>query len=409
MSLWGLDVLDGNKDSKYTYGYSGKGPVNVYLLDSGVELGHPDFKPGQVSSMYNVTGTNLSATRDCTGHGSYVSGIIAGKLTGVAKDAQIHMLRVSDCGNTFSTANLVDALTFLKTRIQKPAVVQVSLLYASSTSSDVGTLSTLISEYINDLQVPVVIPAGDSSISRCNAFSNIQGLFTVGAHDEQFNQASFSNYGECTNVYSPGVNIWSHSNATQGKLYSVHSGTSTAASFMTAVIATILERNPSSTPQDIRDAFEKRSSRFVTDKSGAQKPLLGAISTESSGSSQNPLLTLPFIIGIAVGAVVLVLLVLGALYFFLRKKKERNILPTQPYAPSLRGRSIRFSNDGRSYISEGDEDDNAVLGTLRTDYTQSSGSRQTKYGQYHVDERYINPKKHQAVSVYSTMSYYPNR
>lgn len=71
---WGLDRVDGSLDSKYDYSYTGKG-VEVFVLDSGVNFKHVDFK-GRASCGYSVI-----YGEDCTdvrGHGSHVSGAAVG-------------------------------------------------------------------------------------------------------------------------------------------------------------------------------------------------------------------------------------------------------------------------------------------------------------------------------------------
>lgn len=44
---WGLDVIDGSDDDKYTYSFTGKG-VDAYILDTGIAA-HSDFE-GRVAS-----------------------------------------------------------------------------------------------------------------------------------------------------------------------------------------------------------------------------------------------------------------------------------------------------------------------------------------------------------------------
>jgi hypothetical protein len=44
MNLWGLDFMDGVTNSHYSYDYTGKG-VHVYIVDSGLEPGHPYVFP----------------------------------------------------------------------------------------------------------------------------------------------------------------------------------------------------------------------------------------------------------------------------------------------------------------------------------------------------------------------------
>ncbi len=56
----------------------------------------------------------------------------------------------------------------------------------------------------------VVVAAGNQGGRACDytpAFS--AHAVTVGAYDETNTPASWSNYGECVDVWAPGANIWS--------------------------------------------------------------------------------------------------------------------------------------------------------------------------------------------------------
>jgi subtilisin family serine protease len=51
---WGLDLVDGSDDNRYTYTYTGRG-VDVYIVDTGIQANHPDFE-GRVRSCVSYTG-----------------------------------------------------------------------------------------------------------------------------------------------------------------------------------------------------------------------------------------------------------------------------------------------------------------------------------------------------------------
>ncbi|KAJ1513884.1 hypothetical protein HMI54_000972 [Coelomomyces lativittatus] len=391
MSLWGLDSFDGNIDQKYQFKLSGKGPVNVYVLDSGTEIGHPGFKSGQVEFMYTAPNVEKSNVNDCTGHGSHVSGIIAGTVTGVAKNAKIYVLRISGCGPTFNNQNIIDALNFLTSRIQKPAVVNLGLLPLSSSSVEVEKLKNLLVKFVNEVQVPVVMAAGDESTPNCSRLAQIDGLISVGAHDEQFSPLVNSNYGSCTNVFAPGNNIWSHSNQTGGIFYSRNSGTSSASAFVSGAVATLLEFNKNLSPAEVQRELVKNSVRNLTDKTNTQQPIVRVYTPPNDGGDISSLLTwlLPSIFG------VLLLLAIGGFIFWRLRRRSR--LPKSSitaYNPSENAVPIRFSNvDDSQYMTTYSKSSMVQLSPMQTMYSD--------YEVHNVRESYIQPTKYKASTLHS--------
>ncbi|ORX84973.1 subtilisin-like protein [Anaeromyces robustus] len=91
---WGLDRIDQRKtqgDHIYRYPKHAGENVNVYILDTGLNFDHNDYK----SRAFH--GSNFIADEsdyDLYGHGSYVAGIIGGKTYGVAKKANLISVKV---------------------------------------------------------------------------------------------------------------------------------------------------------------------------------------------------------------------------------------------------------------------------------------------------------------------------
>lgn len=82
---WGLSILSGHKTA-YEYIPNGGRDVSVYVIDTGIDISHPDFG-GRATWGYNaVEGT---PDRDEHGHGTHCAGVIGGKYTGIARAANI--------------------------------------------------------------------------------------------------------------------------------------------------------------------------------------------------------------------------------------------------------------------------------------------------------------------------------
>ncbi len=82
---------------------------------------------------------------------------------------------------------------------------------------------------------------------------------------------SFSNYGTCVDIFAPGSNItsaWNTSNTATNTI----SGTSMATPHVAGVAALYLQRNPSATPAQVRDALVNNGTPGVVTGPGAGSP-----------------------------------------------------------------------------------------------------------------------------------------
>src|ERR1051326_457684 len=101
------------------YGFDGGG-VGVAVIDSGIAGDHPDLKPRVVYSQNFVS--NESTTSDLYGHGTHVSGIVAGNgsastgqsfiytFRGIAPKANLINLRVLDSQGHGTDSGVIAAL-----------------------------------------------------------------------------------------------------------------------------------------------------------------------------------------------------------------------------------------------------------------------------------------------------------
>ena len=96
-------------------GYSGRG-VTVAVIDTGVDLAHPDLAGGPSGEARVAGGHNFidggGPPTDTEGHGTRVAGIIAagGNITGIAPGARILAYKVSDHGESVSSELIVKAI-----------------------------------------------------------------------------------------------------------------------------------------------------------------------------------------------------------------------------------------------------------------------------------------------------------
>ena len=87
----------------YAPAYTGAG-VDVYVVDSGIDTLHKEFKPTaghprlvqNIYDEYAAVKTKPSANTDDVGHGTHVAGIVGGNNVGVARGANLLGVKVLD-------------------------------------------------------------------------------------------------------------------------------------------------------------------------------------------------------------------------------------------------------------------------------------------------------------------------
>ena len=230
---WGLDRVDGTVDGKYTYLSSGSG-VSIYVVDTGVDASHPDLA-GRVLGGFDAFGENLDQ-KDCQGHGTHVAGVIAGTKYGVAKKATIIPVRVLNCSGQGNTSTLTAGIDWI---IQNKPSSNVAIVNMSLGGAKDLVVNAAVSRLVSAGFI-VTAAAGNFSSNACNySPASADGVIAVGSIDSSSARSSFSNWGECVDIYAPGSRIYSDSPFNYASSVS-KSGTSQASPFVAGTIASYI-------------------------------------------------------------------------------------------------------------------------------------------------------------------------
>lgn len=270
---WGLDRVDQRNlplNSNYHYDFDGTG-VTAYVIDTGVRISHNEFG-NRASHGYDFVDNDNDAT-DCNGHGTHVAGTIGGGEYGVAKNVNIVGVRVLGCNGSGSYSGVISGIDWVKNNASGPSVANMSLG---------GGVSQAVDDAVNNAVasgVSFVVAAGNDNSNACNySPARAANAITVGSTTSSDARSSFSNYGNCLDIYAPGSSItsaWYNSDTSTNTI----SGTSMAAPHVAGAVALYLDENPSLSPSQIDSLLSQRSSK-------------GKVSNPQSGSPNELLYTL---------------------------------------------------------------------------------------------------------------------
>jgi len=235
--LWHLDTLSKqdfiSDNGKFEYFYMGTG-VDVYVFDTGILTPHKDFG-GRAKFYKSYTGSSCS---DCNGHGTHVAGSIGGTTYGVAKNATLWSVQVLQDSGTTNTYTIIEAVYDVSDNLQKTSIACMSLGGPSS-----STLKAALS-VARQKGLIIATSAGNYELDACGfSPADSPDVITVAAHDKRGYRASFSNFGECVDVYAPGVSIKSTYIGDSYASTSILSGTSMSAPLVAGMLAALLEEN----------------------------------------------------------------------------------------------------------------------------------------------------------------------
>ncbi|AKG22385.1 S8 family serine peptidase [Calothrix sp. 336/3] len=281
---WGSDMV--KAPESWAKGYTGKGVV-VAVLDTGVDRNHTDLKQNIWTNSKEIAGngidddgngyvddsygwnfdSNNNNTLDVDGHGTHVSGTIAGAnngtgVTGVAHGAKIMPVKVLDDNGSGSYSAIAKGIYYA---VDNGANVINLSLGSSYPNSE---LEKAI-QYASSKNVVVVMAAGNSGGSAPvypARYAKNYGI-AVGAVDQGGNLASFSNRAgsnQLEYVTAPGVNVYS---TLPGNKYGSYSGTSMATPHVAGVVALMLSANPNLTEAQVRDILASTSGNSTQGKS----------------------------------------------------------------------------------------------------------------------------------------------
>lgn len=248
-------------------GITGKN-IGIAVLDTGIS-NHIDLNDNLVCFKDYI---NMRKTAyDDNGHGSHVSGIIAGngykskgRFKGIAPDSKIIMLKCLDKSGNGKIDNAEKGLDFIIDNRDRFNIRIVNISVGSIKKTDDNETERLVKavEELWKLGFVVIVAAGNNGPDKgsVTAPGNAKSVITVGASDDNMvsgndRRKNYSGRGPteiCVvkpEIVCPGTGIISCNNKNG---YSTKSGTSMAVPIVSGIVALMLERNPDLTNKEIK-------------------------------------------------------------------------------------------------------------------------------------------------------------
>jgi subtilisin family serine protease len=282
---WGMNRIDADISS--TLAGDGLGQiskVNAYIIDTGVDASHTDLNVN-VANQVNFRGDGKNY--DCNGHGTHVAGTVAARdndqdVVGVVPGAPITAVKVLGCDATGATSGVIAGINWVTSQVigpdgkagtaddsNKPAIANMSLGGGTSQAEDDAIRTSANSGIFYS------IAAMNNGADACNysparagrtknadgTWNKDNGIMTVAATNSSDEEASWSNYGPCVDIWAPGVNVKS---TKLGGGTVLMSGTSMAAPHVGGGGALYLSSHTSASSSATEIALKEKARQLAT-------------------------------------------------------------------------------------------------------------------------------------------------
>jgi type VII secretion-associated serine protease mycosin len=260
----------------------GSEQVTVAVLDSGIDLQHPDLAAQIRQDGYDFVDDDNDPS-DENGHGTHVSGIIAATLdnaegiSGLAPNVKILPVRVGDEEGVIADRSVAAGIRYA---VEQGAQV-INLSLGMTFMGDESSISQDVDAAIREAQqndVLLVIAAGNDFLPLPNAVaSNNPDVMVVAASNEIDELTEFSNIGPWVDVSAPGQAILSTMPTytvylTSSALprrerfeqdYDYMSGTSQATPYVSALAALLLSAHPDWSTDQVQEVIKRTASTDI--------------------------------------------------------------------------------------------------------------------------------------------------
>lgn len=183
---------------------AGSSDVIVAVIDTGIDLDHPEFA-GKLVEGYNVLEDN-NRPADDNGHGTHVSGVIAAKtnnadgIAGMSWNSKLMPIKAIGADGSGSAVDIARGIYWATDH----GADVINLSVGNYTSS--AALKEAC-RYAYEKNVVLVAASGNDATDQPSYPAAYEEVLAVAAVDHRKERADFSNFGDYVDVAAPGVDI----------------------------------------------------------------------------------------------------------------------------------------------------------------------------------------------------------
>ena len=244
--------------------------VVVAVLDTGVDLNHPDLKANLLLDQGYEFLDDMPSPQDDESHGTAVAGIIGAVgnnregVTGIAWRVKLLPIKALNAQGRGPDSAMVKAILYAADNGAK-------IINISSTGSRYSAALETAVQYAQDKGALLVAAAGNTGNgdNAINYPAGFDGVLAVAAVDDHDQLASFSQRQPYVAVSAPGVDVPSTAWPGAGRgLYASQSGTSIAAPHVSGAAALLWGLRPDLTADEIAAALKANADKVASSDSG---------------------------------------------------------------------------------------------------------------------------------------------
>lgn len=241
---WNLPMIGMEKSWEIT---RGSNDVIVAIVDTGIDLAHPEFQ-GKLVEGYNVLEDN-NHPEDDNGHGTHVAGVIAAKsnnadgIAGMSWNSKLMPIKAIGADGAGSAFDIAQGIYWATDH-----GADVINLSVGNYTSSAALLEAC--RYAFERNVVLVAASGNDASEQPSYPAAYEEVLSVAAVDHNRERADFSNFGDNIDVAAPGVDIPSTYIYSD---YAVLSGTSMACPHVAALASLIRSVRPGMKNTDVME------------------------------------------------------------------------------------------------------------------------------------------------------------
>jgi hypothetical protein len=244
--------------------------VIVAVLDTGVDLTHPDLRPNLLLELGYDFLNETGRPQDDESHGTAVAGIIGAignnreGVTGISWKVKLLPIKALNNQGRGPDSAMVKAILYATDN-------GAQVINISSTGSRYSAALETAVQYAQDKGALVVAAAGntgdqDNAVNYPAAFGGVLAVAAVDDHDQL---AAFSQRQQYVALAAPGVDVASTAWAGAGRgMYASQSGTSIAAPHVSGAAALLLGMRPDMTAADVFDTLRASADHVNSTEQG---------------------------------------------------------------------------------------------------------------------------------------------